>query len=85
MNAAHRYGIDQDRIHIIPFQPAEAIRSKIELNINQKLKTRDELKLDKYIFYPAQFWPHKNHIYLLEGLSILEQRYGLKISAIFFW
>ena len=83
MNAAHRYGIDQDRIHIIPFQPAEAIRSKIELNINQKLKTRDELKLDKYIFYPAQFWPHKNHIYLLEGLSILEQRYGLKISAIF--
>ena len=83
MNAAHRYGIDQDRIHILPFQPAEAIRSKIELNINQKLKIRDELKLDKYIFYPAQFWPHKNHIYLLEGLSILEQRYGLKISAIF--
>ena len=36
-----------------------------------------------YVFYPAQFWAHKNHVYLLEGLHALEHRYGLKVGAIF--
>ena len=83
MNAAHRYGIDLERIHILPFQPAEATRSKTDLITSQKLKINEKFKVDKYVFYPAQFWAHKNHVYLLEGLFILEQRYGLKISAIF--
>ena len=83
MNAAHRYGIDLERIHILPFQPAEATRSKTDLITSQKLKINEKFKVDKYVFYPAQFWAHKNHVYLLEGLFILEQKYGLKISAIF--
>jgi glycosyltransferase involved in cell wall biosynthesis len=83
MNAAHRYGIDLERIHILPFQPAEATRSETDFNTSQKLKIHEKFKVDKYVFYPAQFWAHKNHVYLLEGLFILEQRYGLKISAIF--
>ena len=83
MNAAHRYGIDLERIHILPFQPAEATRSETDLITSQKLKINEKFKVDKYVFYPAQFWAHKNHVYLLEGLFILEQRYGLKISAIF--
>jgi glycosyltransferase involved in cell wall biosynthesis len=36
-----------------------------------------------YVFYPAQFWAHKNHVYLLEGLRILEELYGICIGAIF--
>ena len=83
MNAAHRYGIDLERIHILPFQPAEATRSETDLNTIQKLKINEKFKVDKYVFYPAQFWAHKNHVYLLEGLFLLEQKYGLKISAIF--
>ena len=83
MNTAYRYGINLDRIHVVPFQPTEAIRDKIKFNDSQKLKIHEKFKIDRYIFYPAQFWPHKNHVYLLEGLFILEQQYGLRISAIF--
>ena len=83
VNTAYRYGINLDRIHIVPFQPTEAVRDKINFNDSQKLNIHEKFKIDKYIFYPAQFWPHKNHVYLLEGLSILEQKYGLQISAIF--
>jgi len=36
-----------------------------------------------YVFYPAQFWAHKNHVYLLEGLRALEERYDLRVGAIF--
>lgn len=33
----------------------------------------DKLKLPKkkILFYPAQFWPHKNHIYLIKSLELL--------------
>jgi glycosyltransferase involved in cell wall biosynthesis len=34
----------------------------------------------RFIFYPAQFWPHKNHVNLLVALKILEERYGLIIE-----
>ncbi len=29
------------------------------------------LKSGEYLFYPAQFWPHKNHITLVDALAIL--------------
>lgn len=29
---------------------------------------------DKYIFYPAQFWQHKNHINLIKAILILKDR-----------
>ena len=30
---------------------------------------------EEYIFYPAQFWPHKNHIKLLEAFSIVQKEF----------
>ncbi len=34
----------------------------------------------RFIYYPAQFWPHKNHVNLLLALKILEQRHGLVVE-----
>ena len=31
-----------------------------------------------YLFYPAQFWPHKNHVALLHALQLLRDRHGLR-------
>jgi len=38
-------------------------------------KIFNELKLPdkKILFYPAQFWPHKNHIYLVKSLELLNK------------
>lgn len=38
---------------------------------------------DQYFFYPAQFWPHKNHICILNALVSLRIRYGLKPKVFF--
>ena len=82
-NAIRRYGIDEERIHIMPFQAAIATRKQIE-NQALEIDIRAKYRLDvPYVFYPAQFWAHKNHVYLLEGLKVLEHRYGLKVGAIF--
>ena len=36
-----------------------------------------------YIFYPAQFWPHKNHINLLHAINIIREKHGIKLPLIF--
>ncbi len=37
---------------------------------------------EKFIFYPAQFWPHKNHVNLLFALKILLKKYNLNLKLI---
>jgi len=36
----------------------------------------------EYLFYPAQFWPHKNHITLIDALAILHAA-GAEMKLIF--
>jgi glycosyltransferase involved in cell wall biosynthesis len=35
------------------------------------------------VFYPAQFWPHKNHIHIVQALGLLKQVHQLKIPVVF--
>jgi glycosyltransferase involved in cell wall biosynthesis len=77
-----KYGINPKRLYISPFQPQNAIlnyekKSEVETDIFKKFK------INKYIFYPANFWQHKNHAYILRGLYLLEKDYNYKVSAIF--
>lgn len=82
-NAAQLYGINLERLHVFPFQPAKVIRDSINKDFDKRLNIKEKYDVDRYIFYPAQFWAHKNHVYILEGLFLLEQKYDLKISVIF--
>ena len=36
-----------------------------------------------YVFYPAQFWPHKNHICILSALKLLKEKKNTRINAVF--
>ena len=38
---------------------------------------------DRYLFYPAQFWPHKNHARIVQALGVLKREHGLKIPVVF--
>lgn len=35
-----------------------------------------------YLFYPAQFWPHKNHVNLLKALQILRESYQIEFDLV---
>ena len=37
---------------------------------------------DRYLFYPAQFWPHKNHVRLVEAIAALAAR-GVRVPLVF--
>lgn len=83
-NVVRRYGIDFARVHVMPFEGSCAIRYASADGIENFADVKSRFKIDlPYIFYPAQFWAHKNHVYLLEGLKALEIEYGMKVGAIF--
>ena len=82
-NLSKKYNVEKSRIEVIPFESLKDIKdhkfsSKKLININQKYNIDNP-----FIFYPAQFWPHKNHIYILKGLYILEKKYNILLNVIF--
>lgn len=76
-NISFRYGIDESRIEVLKFLP-RTMRNDICIDIKVKYNIKNG-----YIYYPAQFWAHKNHIYILKAIQILKQQHNVKIDAIF--
>ncbi|MGB5718540.1 MAG: glycosyltransferase family 1 protein [Gammaproteobacteria bacterium] len=80
-NVIFRYGLSSERVHVLPFvatQSVVAFDGERQINIKEKYRVSND-----YIFYPAQFWAHKNHSYILEALSILRDRYKVTLDAVF--
>jgi glycosyltransferase involved in cell wall biosynthesis len=68
-------GISEDKISIIKSPPPEEF---LNYSFNEAIfeKVRNKYNLpQKYIFYPAQCWFHKNHIKLVEAFKIVSQKY----------
>ena len=80
-NIIRRYMVDESRIHILPFSPAFSMQNIEEKN-NYNVKVKFKI-LDDYIFYPAQFWAHKNHAYVLQGIKALKDEYNINMSVVF--
>jgi len=84
VNAIRRYGLDESRVYVEPLAPS--VNSLIKEDDYQAnyidIKSKYKVNHD-YIFYPAQFWSHKNHIYLLRGVKELEMKYGILLDIIF--
>ncbi|AQR96998.1 glycosyltransferase family 4 protein [Clostridium saccharoperbutylacetonicum] len=63
------YAVDPNNIEVLPFIPPKYImESRDNENISKKYNING-----KYIFYPAQFWKHKNHINLVRALSMVKE------------
>jgi len=68
--------IPEERIRVITSPPPKYIQ-KINIGSQDVINVKRKYDLpERYIFYPAQFWFHKNHIKLLEALSLLRNKYN---------
>jgi glycosyltransferase involved in cell wall biosynthesis len=47
------------------------------------LAERLGLSTGEFLLYPAQFWPHKNHIRIIEALAGLQAKKGRSFKAVF--
>jgi glycosyltransferase involved in cell wall biosynthesis len=76
--AIKKYNLDNKRVEVLKYLPnIRSIESDTEINIKEKYKIQGD-----YIFYPAQFWAHKNHIYILKAIKLLKEK-NIDISVIF--
>lgn len=71
-----RYNLPEEKVKIIPWAPildAYPTPAPADYALVQR-----KFRLPKaYLFYPAQTWPHKNHIRLFEALAIVRNRHGV--------
>lgn len=67
------YDIEPEDIPVIPWSSIH--ESWEEPTAEELEETRNGLGLpEEFLLFPAQTWPHKNHLGLVEALSILEDR-----------
>ena len=77
------YNCNREKVITQPFIPFLPSFDKSNNSIDhKKVISRLGLENKKYIFYPAQFWAHKNHRYILDALEILKKQ-NLEINAVF--
>ena len=74
-----KYNLDKNRVKVLRYLPN--IRT-IQTSENIDIKEKYNLKND-YVFYPAQFWAHKNHIYILKAIEVLKREHGINIDVVF--
>jgi glycosyltransferase involved in cell wall biosynthesis len=74
------YQIPAERIQVVPMPtPGFALSGTHQTGINVLEKYQIP---DHYLFYPAQFWPHKNHANLLLALKFLIDHHQLHIPLV---
>ena len=80
--AALYYQVAPERIKVLPFPvPSFAIEAA--------RVPRDPDRLSRlgvptnYLFYPAQFWAHKNHVLVLEACKIVRDKTGWDLGIVF--
>lgn len=65
------YGLQEDRVLVMPYGVSHYI-------LHAKFDGADlcaKYGLDRpFLFYPAQFWAHKNHVRILQALRALKER-----------
>ena len=76
---ANKYNLDEKRVEVLKFLPNIRVADN-EVIID--IKNIYNLKND-YIYYPAQFWAHKNHIYILKAIKILRETKNIDIDVVF--
>lgn len=74
--------IGDDRIRVLPyFPPARRVRQPTERD-RDRVRRRYGLP-ERYFFYPAQFWMHKNHRLIVEAMARLDRERGERIEVVF--
>ncbi len=78
---ARHYGIPFGRIAVVPWAPVlDAYPAATRDNL-EELRRAHGLPAT-FAYFPAQTWPHKNHLGLVRALALLKRRYGLQVPLV---
>ena len=80
-NLEKKYNLDEKRVHTLSIAPAFRSYDTNTSNFNPRKKAQIP-EGAQYIFYPAQFWAHKNHRLIIDSLALLRAK-KLEVYAFF--
>ena len=73
--------IDKKKIRVIPYLPPGYVYSYKDMSTETAGKILEKFNLpERFLFYPAQFWFHKNHIRLIKAIDLIRKKYKIKVS-----
>ena len=69
-------GVPEQRVTIVPAPPISMLRdSAPDERALDTVRKKYSLPL-RYVFYAAQFWPHKNHVRLVEAFALVAREHA---------
>lgn len=72
------YGVYSGKVRVVPFPtPSFALSQDMSAKVGVGQRTKP------YLFYPARFWPHKNHVVIVAALKVLRDKWGIDFDVIF--
>ncbi len=75
------FGLTPDRVMVVPYTVPSYLRDCDLASAPARARATFNLPA-RYLFYPANFIPHKNHVALIEALGIVRRRYGLSPTLV---
>jgi glycosyltransferase involved in cell wall biosynthesis len=80
-DVVRRLGIPPSKIAIVEMPPVVSAYPVPDASTVERIRL--ELRLPaRFILYPAQTWPHKNHIRLFEAIALIRDRHGADIDVV---
>jgi glycosyltransferase involved in cell wall biosynthesis len=76
--------IDEMKIKVLPLFAGNCVNLKAEAKVQEQFLLKHGLIQNKFFFYPAQFWAHKNHAGLLQAFAMFlkeEREYKLVLTG----
>lgn len=80
LNLYGSHGATADRVKVLPFCPPFYLwdRSQEENDRGWSGATLPE----RFLFYPAAFWPHKNHAAVIRALAVIRDREQIEVPLV---
>ena len=67
--------ISEEKIKVVPIFAGNCIEEKVSAERQSEILNQYGIENNKYFFYPAQFWAHKNHINLINAFAVFIKKH----------
>ena len=82
LDVTTHYRLPASRVRVIPWAPPTAVYPVPSAEDLEQTRVRFRLP-ERFVLYPAQTWPHKNHVALLRAIARIRDSDGISIPVVF--
>jgi glycosyltransferase involved in cell wall biosynthesis len=73
--------VPRERVRVLPFLPAAIPDPASAAQASPAVRERLGVP-DRYLLFPAQFWPHKNHVRVVRAIAQLRSNRGVDVPVV---